>query len=232
MLFHTNWRLHSSPQAIKLSRMYNIKFNRREFMRRSAVGSLALPTLADSVLSASTKSKIEKRKAELQSLPPVRAITQGPKFHWFSYYDKLQFDPTGRYALGMEVDFEHRSPKADDVIKIGMVDLENGDKWAELSQSSAWCWQQGCMLQWRPGSKDEIIWNDRQDDRFVCHILNVHSGSKRTLPYPIYTVNPDGRTAVAPDFRRVQDMRPGYGYAGLPDPHKDDAAPDDSGIPR
>jgi len=33
-------------------------------------------------------------------LPPVRAITRGPLFHWFGYYDKLQFDPSSRYALG------------------------------------------------------------------------------------------------------------------------------------
>jgi hypothetical protein len=208
--------------------MDNIEHNRREFMRRTAIGSLALPGLVGSVLSGSTESKIENRKSS--GLPPVRAITQGPKFHWFGYYDKLQFDPAGRYALGMEVDFENRSPKADDVIKIGMVDLKNGDRWTELGQSSAWCWQQGCMLQWRPGSKDEIIFNNRQDDRFVCHILNIQSGRKRTLPYPIYTISPDGRTAVAPDFRRIQDMRPGYGYAGLPDPYKDTAAPKDSGI--
>src|SRR4030042_1289701 len=130
----------------------------------------------------------------------------------------------------MQVDFEHRSPKADDAIKIGMVDLKSGDRWTELGQSIAWCGQQGCMLQWRPGSKDEIIFNDRQDGRFVCHILNVYSGKRRTLPYPIYTISPDGRTVVAPDFRRIQDMRPGYGYAGLPDPYKDAAAPKDSGI--
>jgi len=223
MLCPPNWRLHSRHQAIELFRMDNIELNRRQFIRRTAIGSLALPGLAGSVFGGTTESK-------LPGLPPVRAITQGPKFHWFSYYDKLQFDPAGRYALGMEVDFEHRSPKADDIIKIGMVDLNNGDKWTQLGQSSAWCWQQGCMLQWRPGTKDEIIFNDRQDDRFVCHIVNVHSGRKRTLPYPIYTVSPDGRTAVAPDFRRVQDMRPGYGYAGLPDPHTDTAAPKDSGI--
>ena len=44
--------------------------------------------------------------------PPanMRAITKGPGFHWFGYYDKLQFDPTGRFVLGMEVDFEHRRP--------------------------------------------------------------------------------------------------------------------------
>ncbi len=41
---------------------------------------------------------------------PIRAVTRGPKFHWFSYYDKLQFDPSGRFLLGMETDFEHRLP--------------------------------------------------------------------------------------------------------------------------
>ncbi|NQT86936.1 hypothetical protein HQ560_09240, partial [bacterium] len=50
------------------------------------------------------------------------------------------------------------------------------------------------------------------------------------LPHPVYTLSPDGRTAVSPDFRRIQDMRPGYGYAGLPDPHKAEKAPADSGV--
>jgi len=165
-----------------------------------------------------------------EKLPPVRTITRGPKFHWFSYYDKLQFDPTCRYALGMEVDFEHRSPRPDDGIRVGMIDLKDGDKWIELGNSRAWCWQQGCMLQWRPGSQREIVWNDRQGERFVCHILDVTTRTRRTIPHPIYTISPDGRWAVAPDFRRVQDMRPGYGYAGLPDPCRGESAPKDSGI--
>jgi hypothetical protein len=203
--------------------MDNIELNRRKFLRSTAIGSFMLPSLVGSVFGATTQT-------ESPELPPIRAITRGPKFHWFGYYDKLQFDPASQCVLGMEVDFEHRSPKAYDVIKIGMVDLKDGDQWTELGQSNAWCWQQGCMLQWHPGSKDQIIWNDRQNGRYVCHILNVHSGEKRTLMYPIYTISPDGRTAVAPDFRRIQDMRPGYGYAGLPDPYKDTAAPKDSGI--
>ncbi len=164
------------------------------------------------------------------SLPPVRALTKGPKFHWFGYYDKWQFDPTDRYVLGMEVDFEGRSPTADDVIKIGMIDLQDNDKWIELGESCSWGWQQGCMLQWRPGSKSEILWNDRQGDHFVCHILNVFTRNKRTIPYPIYTVSPDGKIAVTPDFRRIQDMRPGYGYPGLPDPYKNNLAPRENGI--
>jgi len=162
--------------------------------------------------------------------PPARTITRGPKFHWFGYYDKLQFDPTSRYLLGMEVGFEHRSPTGDDVIKVGMVDLQDDNRWIELGTSNAWCWQQGCMLQWIPGSKTKVIWNDRQKDRFVCHILDVKTGQRRTIPHAIYCVSPDGKSAVTADFRRINDVRPGYGYAGLADPHADDLAPQDSGV--
>ena len=55
------------------------------------------------------------------SFPTIRPITQSPQYHWFGYYDKLQIDPTNRYALSMEVDFEHRSPNADETIKLWRV---------------------------------------------------------------------------------------------------------------
>jgi hypothetical protein len=167
-------------------------------------------------------------------LPSVRRITNGPKFHWFGYYDKLQFDPTGRYVLGCEVDFQHRSPRPDDLIKIGMVDLQQGDKWVELGESRAWNWQQGCMLQFVPGSKTDVIWNDREGEgqqaKFVSILLNIETRQRRTLPGPIYALSPDGQTAIFPDFRRLNDCRPGYGYAGIGDPNRDLKAPTDAGI--
>ena len=169
-------------------------------------------------------------ETETRTYPPVRQITRGPRHHWFGYYDKLQFDPTSRYVLGMEVTFQHRSPTADDVIQIGMVDLQDNDRWIELGESRSWCWQQGCMLQWLPGSATKVLWNDRVGDRFVCHILDIKSREKQTIQQPIYSVSPDGKSAVTADFRRIQDVRPGYGYAGLPDPYVDDLAPRDSGI--
>ena len=161
---------------------------------------------------------------------PMRPVTAGPKFHWFGYYDKWQFDPSDRYALGMEVNFEGRSPRPDDEIALGLIDLEDGDRWSEIGRTQAWCWQQGCMLQWRPGSAREVVWNAREGDAFVCRVLDVDSGRTRTLPRAVYSLSPDGKTAVCADFRRIQDMRPGYGYAGLPDPNAGVLAPDDVGI--
>jgi hypothetical protein len=165
-----------------------------------------------------------------ENLPPVRALTHGPKFHWFGYYDKLEFDPGSRYVLGMEVGFEHRTPAPEDEIRLGMIDLKSGDKWIDLASSRAWSWQQGCMLQWLPGSKTEVIYNDRDNDRFVSYILDTKSRRRKALPAPIYGISPDARWAVHPDFRRLHDTRPGYGYNGIPDPNQNVDAPDDAGI--
>lgn len=164
---------------------------------------------------------------------PVRALTgkNGQSgFHWFGYYDKLQFDPTSRYVLGMRVNIEGRTPAPDDVVEIGLIDLQNGDTWKRLGESRAWGWQQGCMLQWLPGSGSEAIWNDRQNGRFVSHVVNVFTGRKRTLPRAIYALSPDGRWAVGTEFNRIQDLRPGYGYAGIPDPYFDQKAPTEIGL--
>lgn len=193
---------------------------RRDFLKASAPAALLMAGMG----------RLAHAEDQPEAFPPVRQITRGPKFHWFGYYDKLEFDSSCRFVLSMEADFEHRSPRPDDEIRVGMVDLEDNDKWIELGTSTAWCWQQGCMLQWRPGSKNEVLWNDRESDRFVCHLLNIETREKRTIPHPIYTVSPDGQWAVSPDFRRVNDMRPGYGYCGFPDPHREVMAPKDSGV--
>ena len=161
---------------------------------------------------------------------PTRFITKGPKHHWFGYYDKLEFDPTGRYVLSNEVDFEGRSPNENDMVKVGMVDLEDGDKWIELGESNAWSWQQGCMLQFLPNSSTDVIWNDREGDQFVSHIMNIKTMEKRTLPFAVYALSPDGVHAITTDFERINNLRRGYGYAGIPDPNADNIAPDNAGI--
>lgn len=165
-----------------------------------------------------------------ESKLPVKVVTQGPKHHWFGYYDKLQFDPTGRYLLSMEIDFEHRKPTADDEIALGMIDLEDGNKWTELGKTTAWGWQQGCMLQWLPGSDSKAIWNTRGDKSYGSRILDVKSGETLEVDQPVYALSPDGKSAVTADFRRINDVRPGYGYVGFPDPYADNDAPAESGI--
>ncbi|MCA9416192.1 MAG: hypothetical protein KC917_07975 [Candidatus Omnitrophica bacterium] len=199
-------------------------YNRRAFLQTTALaaGATLLPRRSFGIPS----------DHGTESFVPVRAITEGPKAHWFGYYDKLQFDPTNRFVLGNEVGFEDRPPKPEDNIKLGMVDLEDGDKWIEVSETTAWCWQQGCMLQWLPGSESKIIHNIRLGDHYGSLIKDVKTGESKTIESPIYTVAPDGKTAMCVNFARLGVLRPGYGYEGIPDPHGDDLITDEDGIYR
>lgn len=199
---------------------------RREWIASTAAGVAGL-------LLAPRGRRLEASSSESsgsENYPPIRTLTRGPSHHWFGYYDKLQFDPSNRYVLAGQVGFEHRTPRATDTIRVGMVDTARNDAWVEIGSSRAWGWQQGCMLQWRPGTSSEVLWNDREGERYVCRSLDVVSGKRRTFPMPIYTLSPDGRFALTANFSRIQAMRPGYGYVGLPDPHGDDLAPKDSGV--
>ncbi len=200
--------------------------SRREFFRTT------MPAIGLSATALVVGSPRCSWRQETEGDFPIRTITRGPKYHWFAYYDKLQFDPAVRYCLGNAVEFEHRSPTASDSIEIGMVDLQDNDRWISLGRSHSWCWQQGCMLQWVPGSEKHVIYNDRIDGQFVSHIQDVSSGERTTLSQAIYSLSPVGNDAVTTDFRRINDMRPGYGYASLLDPWHDQPSPKEIGIQR
>ena len=63
--------------------------SRRTFLKRGAAATIAHVVWRLDDLAAAGNLPV-----------PVRTVTRGPKFHWFAYYDKLQFDPSGRYVLG------------------------------------------------------------------------------------------------------------------------------------
>lgn len=199
---------------------HTMRLDRRQFCATVASSTLALA--ADRAGAAET--------GPLETFVPCRAITGGPLHHWFGYYDKRQFDPTNSLVLSNEVSFEGRSPTADDTIAVGYVDTNDADRWHAIGTSNAWGWQQGCMLQWIGNDGKQVLWNDRQGDAFVCRIHSITTGKTRTLPKPIYTISPDGKYGLSADFRRIDNLRPGYGYDGLADPYVDHRAPEASGI--
>ncbi len=199
---------------------------RRTFLKNISLSagtlSLGLPL---SCKNASAK-KMEKDTDPII----IKAITSGERQHWFGYYDKWQIDASGRYALGAEVDTFFRSPTPEDRLRVGLIDLENDDRWKEIGASTSWGWQQGCMLQWIPGSKNEIIWNDHGEKGFISRIYNVETGETRTLPRAVYTLSPDGSFSLCLDFDRLQFFRPGYGYPAKKPIASWEKAPENAGI--
>ena len=170
---------------------------------------------------------------------PVRISPVGtkenPEYHGFFFYncaqqELLEFDPTGRYMLGMKIFIEGRIVQPFDKGKIGYFDLQDNNKWTKIGETTAWNWQQGCRLQWIPGSAEEIIWNDRSDDgeRLISRIYNVKTKTSRTLPITVYTISPDGKTLLSVNFERIKHA--GCDYSGIDDPFKNQWAPSGIGI--
>lgn len=151
-----------------------------------------------------------------------------PVYTGFFFYQCLQFDATGRYLLGMKVYFDYREIKPIDRAEVGFIDLKDHYKWTRIGETTAWNWQQGARLQWRPAS-DEIIWNDRSDDgaSFVCRVYHFHTGKRRNLPRPIYDLSPDGSIALTHDF---EGEHQGTDYASIANKDKGQAPPGKTGI--
>ena len=150
-------------------------------------------------------------------MPTVRPATSGPKHHFFGFHDLCPWDATGRYMLALETDFIDRMPRSEDKARICLIDLSkvNGQgSIVALAETSAWNFQQGSRLQWIPGAKKRIIYNDRRKDshgwdKLVSVILDIETKEEKVLDYPIYAVSPNGDFALGIDFGALVG---GYSY--------------------
>ena len=151
------------------------------YLNMDAIGYLAPPEpdaymMADSsaLAVAAWMCDVAGTHTDYHFIPTIQPL--GASDHnsfWEAGYNVVdsQVDPTS-----------HHIHTPDDVIELGMVDLEDNDTWIPIAKTRAWSWQQGCMLQWVPGSDSKIIYNDRENDRFIARIRDVFSGETRQLP--------------------------------------------------
>lgn len=147
--------------------------------------------------------------------------------YFFGYYDKSPWDASGRYILCMRTKDTWSEPDPIREAEILMFDSEDGNAFRVIATTHTWNVQQGCMVQWLgPDFSSRIIYNDLREGKYCSVVLDVHSGKEFVLPMPVYTVSADGKTALTLDFSRLHSLRPGYGYAALPEKTKGVALPD------
>jgi hypothetical protein len=162
---------------------------------------------------------------------PVAPVTFGPRHHFFGYYDKSPWNASGGLLLAHEAAFNDRPPSAADRVAVGVVHLQDGNRFEPLAETRAWNWQQGSMLQWHPADPETLlVHNDRREGRFVAVVRDATGREQGTYDRPIYAIGPDGTTAYSLNFARLHRHRPGYGYAGVDDGFEAELAPARDGI--
>lgn len=158
-------------------------------------------------------------------------VTSAPGSHFFGYYDKCPWDGVGRRLLCHRVDFDAREPSSDDRAVITLVHLDIAPRREELAETCAWNFQQGAMLGWHPrDAENTVFFNDIQHGAAICRLLDVRNRRERVLPRAVSAWSPCGRYAASVNYAGLADTRPGYGYAGIEDPHATEPAPADDGL--
>ncbi|MBQ3640720.1 MAG: hypothetical protein II969_07485 [Anaerolineaceae bacterium] len=153
-------------------------------------------------------------------------------FHVFRGYYDLKYISQDQKKL-----LAHRLPITAGVnrntkIDIGFYDLENSE-FRKITESSAWCWQQGSRLRWHPLYPDQIIYNDvdRNNNCYCTRIFDIHDGiEKGKIDFPLYDIADDYSYGISINFSRLQRLRPGYGYNFLPDETEKNPIPSQDGV--
>jgi len=159
-----------------------------------------------------------------------RRITSGPHDHLLANYFGIDcWSPNKRYVCVLETDVNGRLPAAGERCTLGLVDLDEGNRFLPASTTACWNFQEAAMAHWI--DDDTLLFNDVRGGRFVTVVLNWRTGAERVLPRPVSAVSKDRTWAVSVNYARLSLTRPDYGYAGAgQDDRRTVTWPEDDGL--
>ncbi|MBV7330415.1 hypothetical protein KFU94_19645 [Chloroflexi bacterium TSY] len=143
----------------------------------------------------------------------AKPITQGPKHHFFGYYDISPWNQAQTHYLVLETDFHERAVEQNDEATVALVETTAGHI-KPISQTRAFNLQQGSMMHWIDvGFGEEITHNDWEDGALVSRAINPETGSQRTIHGAIAAISPTKPIAIGLNFARMRYCRKVVGYA-------------------
>ena len=134
----------------------------------------------------------EKGPAPFPSVGEPYAVTSGPHDHLLaSYFAINAWSSDNRYLSVLETDINGRLPEAGETCTLGLVDLQDGNKFIPVAETRTWNFQEAAMCFWLPWADNTLLYNDMRDGKFVSVILNWKTGEERIVPYPVSAVSAD-----------------------------------------
>lgn len=141
------------------------------------------------------------------------------------YYDIDFFDDAREKFL---IHILPKEKETGNCIGIGYYDLLKKEI-VQLTESHAWCWQQGSRLRWLDSTN--LLFNDCLSGKYISRVVNVETKvTVRQFDAPLYDVASDKGFGLSLNFSRLQRLRPGYGYKTLEDSTIGIIASEDDGI--
>lgn len=205
--------------------------------RRRTVGWLARQPAAEVVREVRTAGlRLLTRNEGGKRQSDVVYLGDGARATFFGYHDKTPFSEDGRRILAMSVAGENSNAPLSEPLALGYFAVDGAGAHAgdftAFAETRAWCWQQGCMLQWHPlAPARQVIFNSCCGDTYGSVVFDVDDvRTVREYDVPVYAIDPLGRYAASLNFARLGRLRPGYGYDVIADASAGTSAPHDDGL--
>ncbi len=175
------------------------------------------------------KRRIRNVYQRVFDLLPVESVSTPYKLtvrenFFFGFHDKCPWSPDNKMLLANKFDVPLRMPQTNDTLTVGYFWGDDYATFRPISETRAWTWQLGCMLQWL-GNTNQIVFNDFDGSRHVARIYDADGCHMKDLPLPVGAISPNGGWAASWSFERCRVYAPGYGYANGVDPELDVAKP-------
>ena len=156
------------------------------------------------------------KKVPYKIKPYVKKVfeTPGEDAQWGGYYNYDFLSEDGTKLLCNRTSVEGRAIQPGDTVEVGYYDIPSGEGHG-LDISDSFHWPQATMLQWVPNTQNrEVIFNLSKDGHLISRIINIETGEKRDLCYPIYCLTPDGKQAITLNLERSY-WTPAYHYQSV-----------------
>lgn len=142
---------------------------------------------------------------------------------FFGYFDKSPWSADGQKALFHRLCNERQ-------VEIRVYDRQQHMAYP-VGISSAWNWQQGSMAQWLSSSSGEkIIFNDIVNGRLIARLVTAEGENETIIPWPVQVFHPGGNEFLSINYRKLDKVRPDYGYNTPISNFDSDAPLDQEGI--
>jgi hypothetical protein len=164
-------------------------------------------------------------------------LSDGDNATFFGYHDKTPFSADGSKILAMSIEADDCKPESECTrMKLGYFKKnETGsfeNQFISFAETTTWCFQQGCMLQWHPlNANDLVIFNRIVNGNYGSILFDIQKEEiVREYNYPVYSLDPTGKYAASLNFSRLGRLRPGYGYRLILDQTEGIPAPENDGL--
>ena len=124
----------------------------------------------------------EKPEGVRRALAPMRYISPEEGEYFFGYYDLPAYNADGTRHLASRLPFSDHDREPEDEVEIGEIDTETR-LFHPLARTSAWCFQQNCMLQYGWENPDLVFYNtfDKKDGTYHTDPRPRHRRPERAI---------------------------------------------------